>query len=104
MEHPVLYVGRIGKVLDEFIRADGDYLFMGFTVLCFAAIIWLLCRKRKVLPPPAADARTRAIIGVMLASPGMSSDADGGRTRLIWGQDANHHANAPEFSDRGGPI
>jgi hypothetical protein len=93
MEHPVLYVGKIGKVLDQFIRADGDYLFMGFTALCFAAIVWLLCRKRKVLPPPPADARTRAIIGTMLASPRMSSDADGGRTRLIMGDTFTHRTN-----------
>jgi hypothetical protein len=99
MEYPVQHVGNIGKVLDQFIRANLDYLFMGFTVLCFAVIVWLLCRKGKVPPPPPADARTRAIIGTMLASPDMLSDADGGRTRLIWG-DPGRCANTPGFSDQ----
>jgi hypothetical protein len=57
-----------------------------FAALCFLAIAWLLLRKRKLPPPAPTSARTRAIIGTMLASPNMSSDADGGRARLIMGK------------------
>ncbi len=87
MEHPILYVGRLEHKLTELIHDYGDYLFMVFAWGCFLAIAWLLFRKRKSPPPVPASARTRAIVGIMLASPGMSSDADGGRTRLIMGDD-----------------
>jgi hypothetical protein len=86
MEHPVQYVAKLGKGLDRLIHDHGDYLFMGFVVICFVAIARLLGRKRKPLPPETGSARTRALIGVMLASPRLSSDADGGRTRLIMGE------------------
>jgi hypothetical protein len=85
MEDPVLHFGELLNKLTELIHDHGDYLFMVFAVLCFVAIAWLLFRKRKSPPPAPASARTRAIIGTMLASPNMSSDADGGRTRLIVG-------------------
>ena len=85
MDDPILNVGKLEHKLTEFIHDNGDYLFMVFAWACFAAIAWLLFRKRKSPPPEPTSARTRAIVGIMLASPGMSSDADGGRTRLIMG-------------------
>jgi hypothetical protein len=93
MEHPIQYVAKVEHALDQLIHDDGDYLFMGFALLCFVAIGWLLSRKRKSLPPQPASARTRAIVGIMLASPGISSDADGGRTRLIMGDDPARRTN-----------
>lgn len=86
MEDPVLHFGKLLNKLTELIHDRGDYLFMAFAVVCFVAIAWLLLRKRKSPPPVPTSARTRAIIGSMLASPDMSSDADGGRTRLIMGK------------------
>jgi hypothetical protein len=83
---PILYVGKLEHWLTEFIYEHGFYLFMVFAFLCFLAVAWLLFRPRKSLPPEPSSARTRAIIGTMLASPDMSSDADGGRTRLIMGK------------------
>jgi bacteriorhodopsin len=94
MEHPIQYVAKVEHGLDQLIHDDGDYLFMGFALVCFVAIVWLLSRKRKSLPTQTASARTRAIVGIMLASPGMSSDADGGRTRLIMGDDPTRRTNA----------
>jgi hypothetical protein len=85
MEDPVLYFGKRLNELSEFIDDNGVYLFMVFAWGSILAIAWLLFRKRKSPPPVPASARTRAIVGIMLASPGMSSDADGGRTRLIMG-------------------
>ena len=85
MEDPILYVGKLEQELAEFVHENGDYLFMVFVVVCFFAIAWLLFRKRKSPPPVPASARTRAIVEIMLASPDMFSDADGGRTRLIMG-------------------
>jgi hypothetical protein len=93
MEHPIQYVGKLENGLTEFIRDKGDYLFMVFTLACFVAIAWLLFRKRKSLPPVPASARTRAIVGITLASPDMSSDADGGRTRLILGDTPTRRTN-----------
>ena len=82
---PILYLGRLEDRLAEFVRANGDYLFMVFAVFCLLAIVWLVSRQGKSSRPEPSSARTRAIIGTMLASPNMSSDADGGRTRLIIG-------------------
>ena len=89
MDDRILYVGKLEHKLTEFIHDNGDYLFMVFAWACFAAIAWLLLRKRKSPPPEPTSARTRAIVGIMLASPKMSSDADGGRTRLIMGDDSS---------------
>ena|SRR5258705_12895724 len=72
--------------LTELIHDNGDYLFMVFAFFCILAIAWLVLRKRKSPTPTPTSARTRAIIGTMLASPDMSSDADGGRARLIMGK------------------
>ena len=96
MEHPVQYVAKIGKELERLIHDHGDYLFMGFALVCFVAIAWILFRKRKPLPPETGSATTRAVVGVMLASPRMSSDADGGRTRLIMGDDPTSSHNDPD--------
>ena len=85
MEDPVLSFGKRLNELSKFIDDNGVCLFMVFAWGCILAIAWLLFRKRKSPPPVPASARTRAIVGIMLASPGMSSDADGGRTRLIMG-------------------
>lgn len=87
MDDPILYVGKVEHELDRLIQNYGDYLFMGFALVCFVAIVWLLSRKRKSLPTQTASAKTRAIVGVMLASPEISSEADGGCTRLIMGDD-----------------
>lgn len=96
MEDPVLYFGKLLNELTEFIHDNGDYLFMVFAWACFLAIAWLLFRKRKSPPPVPASARTRAIVGIMLTSPGMSSDADCGRTRLIMGDTPTRHTgNGP---------
>lgn len=96
MEDPVLYFGKLLNELTEFIHENGDYLFMVFAWACFLAIAWLLFRKRKSPPPQPASARTRAIVGIMLASPGMSSDADGGRTRLIMGDVPSRQSNTSD--------
>jgi len=83
---PILYVERLEDKLTEFIHANGDYLFAVFAFCCLLAVAWLLSRQRKLPPPSPTSARTRAIVGTMLASPYMSSDADGGRARLILGK------------------
>ncbi|MCW5554493.1 MAG: hypothetical protein KIS67_20335 [Verrucomicrobiae bacterium] len=85
MEYSVQDFGKLLNELTAFIHDNGDYLFMVFAWGCSLAIVWLLFRKRKSLLPIPASPQTRAIVGIMLASPGMSSDADGGRTRLIMG-------------------
>jgi hypothetical protein len=88
MEEPVLHFGKLLNELLEFMD-NGVYPFMLFACVCFTAISWLLFRKRKSSPPIPASPQTRAIVGIMLASPDMSSDADGGRTRLIMGKSPN---------------
>ena len=95
MEDPVLYFGKVLNELWEFMD-NGVYPFMAFAGACFAAIVWLLFRNRKSPPPVPASAQTRAIVGIMLASPGMSSDADGGRTRLIMGAVPGRQSNPPD--------
>jgi len=93
MEDPVLYFAKLLNELSEFIDDNGVYLFMVLAWACLLAIGWLLFRKRKSPPPVPTSARTRAIVGIMLASPGMSSDADGGRTRLILGDTPTRRTN-----------
>jgi hypothetical protein len=92
MEDSVQHFGKILNELWEFMD-NGIYPFMAFACVCFAAISWLLFRKRKSPPPIPASAQTRAMVGIMLASPGMSSDADGGRTRLIMGDVPSRKSN-----------
>jgi hypothetical protein len=96
MEYSVSHFGKLLNELTEFIHENGDYLFMVFAGFCFIAIAWLLFRKRKSPPPIPASPQTRAIVGIMLASPGMSSDADGGRTRLITGDVPSRQSNPPD--------
>lgn len=95
MEDRVLHFGKLLNELTEFIHENGDYLFMPFAWVCFAAIAWLLFHKRKTPPPVQVSAQTRAIIGTMLASPDMSTDADGGRTRLIMGDTPTRRNDQP---------
>ncbi len=93
MKDPVLYFGKLLNELSEFIDENGLYLFMVLAWGCILAIAWLLFRKRKSPPLVPTSAQTRAIVGIMLASPGMSSDADGGRTRLIMGDVPSRQSN-----------
>ena len=102
MEDPILYIGKLGHELTDFIHENGDYLFMVFVMVCFVAIAWLLSRKRKSPPPEPpepASARTGAILGIMLASPRCSSDADGGLTRLIRGDDPPCSHDIPDCDE-----
>lgn len=96
MEYSVKNFAKVLNELSEFIDENGVYLFMAFAWASMLAIAWLLFRKRKSPPPSPASARTRAMVGIMLASPGMSSDADGGRTRLIMGENPSRHSNSPD--------
>lgn len=90
---PILYVGKLEDKLTEFVHANGDYLFIVFAFLCLLGVVWFLSRPRKSSLSEPSSARTRAIIGTMLASPDMSSDADGGRARLIVGKSPNQRAS-----------
>lgn len=93
MEDPVLYYGKLLNKLSDFIDENGVYLYMVFAWACIAAIAWLLFRKRTSPPPVPASAQTRAVVGTMLASPDKSSDADGGRTRLVMGDNSTRRTN-----------
>lgn len=96
MEYSIQDFGKLLNKLSEFIDENGVYLYMAFVWACIAAIAWFLSRKRKSPPPIPASAQTRAVVGIMLASPGMSSDADGGRTRLIMGDVPSRRSNSPD--------
>jgi hypothetical protein len=96
MEDPILYAGKVEHALTEFIHEHCVYLLMIFAWGCLFAIAWLLFRKRKAPPPLPASARTCAIVGIMLASPDRSSDADGGSTRLIMGDNQTSSQNVPD--------
>lgn len=47
MQHPVFYVARMTKFLDEMIQEHGDYLFMGLVVVCVVVLVWMFTRTRK---------------------------------------------------------
>ena len=47
MEHPVVYVARVTKFLDQLIQEHGVYLFVGFVFLCLLLIVWMVVRRRK---------------------------------------------------------
>lgn len=96
MEYSVQDFGKLLNKLSELIDDNGVYLFMVFMWVCFAALGWLLSRRRKSPPPMPASPQTRAMVGIMLASPGMSSDADGGRTRLITGNVPSRQSSTPD--------
>jgi hypothetical protein len=96
MEYSVKNFGKLLNELSEFIDENGVYLFMVLAWACMLAMVWLLFRKRKAPPPLPASPQTRAIVGIMLASPGMSSDADGGRTRLIMGENPSRQTKSPD--------
>ncbi|MFM2294411.1 MAG: hypothetical protein RLZZ350_824 [Verrucomicrobiota bacterium] len=47
MQHPVFYVARVTKFLDEMIREHGDYLFAGLVAVCAVVLVWMFTRTRK---------------------------------------------------------
>lgn len=47
MQHPVFYVARVTKFLDEMIQEHGEYLFMGLVVVCAVVLVWMFTRTRK---------------------------------------------------------
>lgn len=47
MQHPVFYVARVTKFLDEMIREHGDYLFAGLVAVCAVVLVWMFTRARK---------------------------------------------------------
>ena len=94
MEHPVMYLARVTKFLDGLIQEHGVYLFMGFLVVFAVVAARLVAQGRKPLSriPPA----TGAVIGDILASPNLSTIADGGRANLIWGKSGRDRNDCPE--------
>ena len=47
MQHPVFYVARVTKFLDEMIREHGDYLYAGLVAVCAVLLVWMFTRARK---------------------------------------------------------
>ena len=47
MEHPVKYLERVTRSLDQLIEDQGIYLFLVFTWLCLGIIVWIFVRRRK---------------------------------------------------------
>ena len=47
MEHPIKYLERVTRFLDQMIQDHGIYLFLVFTWLCLGIIIWIVLRPRK---------------------------------------------------------
>lgn len=47
MQHPVFYLARVTKFLDEMIQEHGDFLFMGLVVVCAGVLVWMFTRTRK---------------------------------------------------------
>lgn len=80
MQDPILYVGKFEHELTKLIHDYGDYLYMVFAWSCLFFIAWLVFRKRKSPSLGHASVGSRAIVEIMLTSPGASSDAHGGRT------------------------
>jgi hypothetical protein len=74
MQHPVFYLARVTKFLDEMIQEHGDYLFAGFVVVCAVVLVWMFTRTRKhpthemsvvILPlglPPKRDSSPEPIL------------------------------------------
>lgn len=47
MEHPIKYLERVTRFLDQLIQDHGVHLLLVFTWLCLGIIIWILVRPRK---------------------------------------------------------
>ncbi len=47
MQHPVFYVARVTKFLDELIHEQGVYLFFGLVVFSAIVLVWIFTRRRK---------------------------------------------------------
>ncbi len=47
MQHPVFYVARVTKFLDEMIQEHGDYLYAGLVAVCALVLVWMFTRTRK---------------------------------------------------------
>ena len=47
MQHPVFYLARVTKFLDELIQEQGVYLFAGLVAVCAVVIVWIFTRRRK---------------------------------------------------------
>ena len=47
MQHPVFYVARVTKFLDELIQEQGVYLFAGLVVISVVVVVWIFTRPRK---------------------------------------------------------
>jgi len=96
MDYSIQDFGNLLNRLSELIDENGIYLFMVVAWGCMFAIVWLLFRRRRSPPPIPASAQTRAVVGTMLASPNMSSDADGCRTRLIMSDVTSRQSNSTD--------
>lgn len=92
-----LYAHRLMHWLDQVIYEHGVYLFMAFTFLCLVAIGWLLSRPRKGPPPVPLSPQKCAIIATILASPDMTTDADGGLIRLLTGKTPSRQNRDPGY-------
>jgi len=87
MQDPILYVGKVENVFDQFIYDYGDYLFMVFAWICLFVIAWILFRKRKAPSREPASAMIQTIVEIIVTSPAVSSDAGRSPTRLTMGGD-----------------
>jgi hypothetical protein len=47
MQHPVFYVTRVTKFLDELIQEQGVYLYAGLVVISALVVVWIFARPRK---------------------------------------------------------
>ena len=47
MQHPVFYLARVTKFLDELIQEQGVYLFAGLVAVCAVLIVWIFTRRHK---------------------------------------------------------
>ena len=47
MQHPVFYLARVTKFLDEIIREHGVYLYAGLVAVCAVLLVWMFTRPRK---------------------------------------------------------
>jgi hypothetical protein len=47
MQHPIFYVARVTKFLDELIQEQGVYLYAGLVVVSAVVLVWIFTRPRK---------------------------------------------------------